>query len=139
MTLASSKGKTRKGKTTIFSKKLKTSIKYKGITKKSITKKTQSKNKSKRLIVIDPDDHYLSEFGYENVVQMSSANRKKCLMQLIKHFIPIKGQNATYNYVIRALVARHNLLHNTNPKVAKIFKKDQEMISAMYKKIKNAN
>lgn len=121
----------RKGYTRNSGSKVKRSL-----TAANCIKDVGKKGKGQQIIVLDPNDHYLSEFGYENVVQMSSANRKKCLMRLIKHFIPIKGQMPTYNYVIRALVARHNLNRNTNPKVAKIFKKDQEMISAMYKKIK---
>ena len=59
------------------------------------------------------------------------------LTSLITHFTPIKGEMATYNYIIKALNARYILNKNTNPKVAKIFKADQKAISAEYKKIKN--
>ena len=50
--------------------------------------------------------------------------------------MPIKGEMATYNYVIKALNARYILNRNTNPKVARIFKADQRAISSEYKKMK---
>ena len=53
--------------------------------------------------------------------------------------MPIKGEMATYNYVIRALNARYILNRNTNRKTASIFKKDQRMISKMYKQVKNSH
>lgn len=83
-------------------------------------------------------DHYLSEHGYHNVDELSLVQRKSALMSLIKHFLPTKGQMITYKYVINALNARYVLNRNTNPKIARIFKHDQRMISAMYKKIKTA-
>lgn len=88
-------------------------------------------------IILDPEDHYLSEYGYHNVEEKSKEERHQSLHKLINNFIPIKGQMATYNYVIKALNARYVLDRNTNPKVARIFKADQKVISAEYKKIKN--
>ncbi len=93
--------------------------------------------KQKKLIVLDPEDHFLSEHGYSDVANLTLEQRKSALMSLIKHFIPKKGEMATMTYVIRALNARYILNRNTNPKVAKIFKTDRNMISKMYKKIKN--
>lgn len=92
--------------------------------------------KGSRVIVLDPEDHFLSEFGYHDVETNSKEERHAALHKLIEHFVPIKGQMATYNYVIRALNARYILNRNTNRKVARIMKADQRAISALYKKIK---
>lgn len=101
------------------------------------------RGKSKRIkgepttrIFIDEDDHYLSEYGYFDVEMKTKEERHHSLHNLIKHFMPIKGEMATYNYVIKALNARYILNRNTNPKVARIFKADQRAISSEYKKIK---
>lgn len=103
---------------------------------KCITDRGKS-GKGSRLIVLDTkEDHFLSEYGYHDVETTSKEKRHEALHKLIKHFIPIKGEMATYNYVIRALNARYILNRNTNPKAAKIFKADQRVISAIYKKIK---
>lgn len=88
-------------------------------------------------IYIDENDHYLSEYGYHSVEMKSKEERHQALHKLIQHFIPIKGEMATYNYVIKALNARYIVNKNTNPKVARIFKADQRDISAEYKKIKH--
>ncbi len=100
--------------------------------------KTRGKSGSKqRVIVLDPEDHYLSEFGYYDVEKKTAEQRQKALKKLINHFLPIKGEMATYNYVIRALNARYILNRNTNRKIASIFKQDQRMISKMYKQVKS--
>jgi hypothetical protein len=101
-------------------------------------KQIKNKNQNKAsIIILDPDDHYLSEYGYFDVENKSIEERHLSLHKLINHFIPIKGEMATYNYVIRALNARYILNRNTNRKTASIFKKDQRAISKEYKKIKN--
>jgi hypothetical protein len=87
-------------------------------------------------IFLDPDDHYLSEYGYHDVETKSKEERHQSLHKLIAHFIPIKGEMASYNYVIKALNARYIVNRNTNPKVARIFKADQRAISSKYKKMK---
>jgi hypothetical protein len=92
--------------------------------------------KGSRVIVLDPEDHFLSEFGYHDVETKNKKERHAALHKLIAHFIPIKGQMATYNYVIRALNARYILNRNTNRKAAMIMKADQRAISAMYRKVK---
>ena len=89
-------------------------------------------------IFIDEDDHFLSEYGYFNVEEKNKEERMSALHKLIYHFIPIKGEMATYNYVIKALNARYIVNKNTNPKVANIFKSDQNKISSEYKKMKKA-
>ena len=61
---------------------------------------------------------------------------KSALLSLIKHFTQLKGEMSTMDYVIHALNARYVLNRNTNPKVAKIFKQDRDMISKMYKEMK---
>jgi len=84
------------------------------------------------LFMLNNDDHYLSEYGYHNIEKKTKEERMYSLHKLIQHFIPIKGEMATYNYVIKALNARYILNRNTNPKVARIFKADQRLISKEY-------
>ena len=98
---------------------------------------SNSNSVSKRIIVLDPEDHYLSQYGYHNVETKTPEMRLQSLHNLINHFISIKGEMATYNYIIRALNARYILNRNTNSKIASIFKQDQRTISKEYKKIKN--
>ena len=100
------------------------------------THDTEEKKSSAR-IILDEDDHFLSEYGYHEVQSKTTQERYSALHKLINHFIPIKGEMATYNYVIKALNARYILSRNSNPKVAKIFKSDQRFISSEYKKIKH--
>lgn len=90
--------------------------------------------KGKMTIVLDPEDHYLSEFGYEQVSKLTKTQRMAALKRLMDYFIPIKGEQATMTYIIRALNARYVLNRNTNPKIAKIFKADQRTVSEMYAK-----
>lgn len=115
----------------------KTGIRVKGslVAPGCITDRGKS-GKGTPLIVLDPEDHYLSEYGYKDVETKTKEERHEALHKLIDHFVPIKGEMATYNYVIRALNARYILNRNTNPKTAKIMKADQRAISALYKKIK---
>lgn len=87
-------------------------------------------------IYIDKDDHLLSEFGYFDVENKSREERMGSLHKLLKHYININGEMASYNYIIKALNARYIVNKNTNPKVANIFKSDQKQISSEYKKIK---
>ena len=91
---------------------------------------------SSRIIVLDPEDHFLSEYGYHDVETTPKETRHAALHKLIDHFLPIKGQMATYNYVIRALNARYILNRNTNPKASRLFKADQRVISELYRKVK---
>jgi hypothetical protein len=98
--------------------------------------KTRGKSSKKVKIVLDPEDHYLSEFGYHDVEDKTNEQRSIILHKLINHFLPEKGTMATYNYVIRALNTRYIYHRNTNPKIARIFKNDQRMISKEYKKVK---
>ena len=86
--------------------------------------------------MLNDDDHFLSEYGYFNVEEKTKETRLEALNKLIEHFLPIKGEMATYNYIIKALNARYILNRNNNPKVAKIFKSDQKTISKIYKSIK---
>jgi hypothetical protein len=100
------------------------------------TRSEKQKNDRKTIIMID-DDHTLSQYGYSDIQHKTKEERIMALTRLITHFTPIKGQMATYTYLIRALNARAILTKNTNPNVSKIFKSDQRMISKMYKKIKS--
>ena len=103
---------------------------------KQKTYKSKNNRASSRIIVLDPEDHFLSEYGYHDIETTPKETRHSALHKLIDHFLPIKGQMATYNYVIRALNARYILNRNTNPKAARLFKADQRVISALYRKVK---
>jgi len=105
------------------------------ITKRGKSKRIHSEPSTR--IYIDKDDHFLSEYEYHDVETKSKEERHQALHKLISHFLPIKGEMATYNYVIKALNARYIVNKNTNPKVSRIFKEDQRTISAEYKKIRN--
>ena len=119
-----------------------------GYTRKSYTRKTGAivapkciptrgrviSGKKSKVILLD--DHFLSEYGYHDVGKLTKEQRLEAINKLLAHFIPTKGEMAAYNYVIRALNARYILNRNTNPKVAKIFKTDQKMVSKMYKQFK---
>ena len=108
------------------------------ITKRGKAKTYKSPLSSSRIIVLDPEDHFLSEYGYHDVETTPKETRHVALHKLIKHFLPIKGQMATYNYVIRALNARYILNRNTNPKASRLFKADQRAISVLYRKVKSS-
>ena len=101
-----------------------------------IPTRTEKQKNSRNTIIMIDDDHTLSQYGYSDIQHKTKDERITALTSLITHFIPIKGEMATYTYLIRALNARYILTKNTNPKVSRIFKSDQKMISKMYKKIK---
>ena len=103
----------------------------------SIPTRTEKQKNNRNTIIMIDDDHTLSQFGYTDIQHKTQTERMAALTNLITHFIPMKGQMQTYTYLIRALNARAILTKNTNPKVSKIFKGDQKMISKMYKKIKS--
>ena len=105
----------------------------------SLHKKNKSNNhiKSniyKKRIFLNNDDHFLSEHGYFDIEHKTKEERLEALRKLITHIIPIKGEKATYQYIIKALNTRYILNHNTHPKAAHIFKSDQRTISSIYKK-----
>ena len=132
------KGYTRKS----YNRKLGAHVKNALVAPGCITKRGKSthiRGEPSTRIYIDENDHFLSEYGYHHVETKSKEERHQSLHKLITHFIPIKGEMATYNYIIKALNARYILNKNTNPKVAKIFKADQRAISAEYKKMKKHN
>lgn len=95
------------------------------------------KGKQKKIIVLDDEDHYLSEHGYHHIETLTLEQRKSALMSLIKHYGKTNGESVAMNYVIKALNARYILNRNTNPKVANIMKADRNMVSKMLKKYKN--
>ena len=103
---------------------------------KTPTRTEKQKSQRNTIIMID-DDHTLSTFGYSDIQNKTRDERMMALTTLIKHFIPIKGEMQTYTYLIRALNARYILNRNSNPKVARLFKIDQKMISKIYKKSKS--
>jgi len=101
-----------------------------------ISTRTEKQKSARNTIIMIDDDHTLSQYGYSDIQHKTKDERMTALTSLITHFIPIKGEMQTYTYLIRALNARYILTKNTNPKVSKIFKSDQKMISKIYKKIK---
>jgi hypothetical protein len=113
-------------------------IKKRGTTKIP-TRTEKQKSKRSTIIMLDEDDHFLSEYGYFEVETKTKEERLTSLKKLIAHFLPIKGDMATYNYIIKALNARYILNRNSNPKVATIFKNDQKTISKIYKELKQKN
>ena len=110
-------------------------IKKRGSPKIPTRTEKQKSNRS-TIIILNDDDHFLSEYGYFDVAEKTKEERLDSLNKLIAHFLPIKGEMATYNYVIKALNARYILNKNSNPKVSKIFKSDQKTISKIYKNMK---
>ena len=135
------KGETlRSGYIKRFGKSRKTIVPPECITKRGSMKiptRTEKQKNDRNTIIMIDDDHTLSQYGYSDIQHKTKDERLAALSSLITHFTPIKGEMATYTYLIRALNARAILTKNTNPKVAKIFKNDQRMISKMYKKIKS--
>jgi hypothetical protein len=135
------KGETlRSGYIKRFGKSRKTIVPPECITKRGSMKiptRTEKQKNDRNTIIMIDDDHTLSQYGYSDIQHKTKDERMIALTSLITHFTPIKGEMATYTYLIRALNARAILTKNTNPKVAKIFKNDQRMISKMYKKIKS--
>ena len=101
-----------------------------------IPTRTEKQKSARNTIIMIDDDHTLSQYGYSDIQHKTKDERMTALTSLITHFTPIKGEMQTYTYLIRALNARYILTKNTNPKVSRIFKSDQKMISKMYKKIK---
>jgi hypothetical protein len=94
------------------------------------------KGKPSSVRIILDDEHILSEHGYADVVNMTKEARMTALKKMAEHYIPIKGETATWTFIIRALNARYVLNRNTNPQVAAIMKSDQKTISSMYRKLK---
>lgn len=91
-----------------------------------------------KIYAIDPKtDHYLSEFGYVNIVDKDKATRHTALHKLITHLEAKHGKMAAWNYVIKALNYRALVNRNTNPGVARLMKADQRAISKQYKEEKN--
>ena len=110
------------------------------ITKRGSVKiptRTQTQKNARNNIIMIDDDQTLSQYGYSDIQHKTKEERMNALQILITHFIPIKGEMQTYTYLIRALNARAILNKNTNPKVSKIFRSDQKMISKMYKNMKD--
>jgi hypothetical protein len=101
-----------------------------------ITQRGKSGRKIK-IFGIDPKkDHFLSEFGYHDIVNKTQEERHAALHKLIAHLEEKHGQMAAWNYAIRALNYRALINRNTNPNVSRIMKSDQRAISKLYKKAK---
>lgn len=72
----------------------------------------------------------LTRFGYKGVDDLSISQRHEALDKAVKKY--------GYLPVIKKLNAIYLLNRNTNPKVSKIFKKDQEWVSKKYSKLSPA-
>jgi len=95
------------------------------------------KGKGKKVIILNPNDHILSDHGYENVVDLQENKRHNILKKIIKDVGKKEGEKKGYLYTIRALRARANLLKKTEPKISKIFSDDQKWVSSLYDKMKS--
>lgn len=91
----------------------------------------------KKIITLNPADHFLSQHGYENVNNLSLSSRHNALKKTIKAVGKKHGEKNGYLYVIRALTARANLTKRTIPETSAIFKDDQKWVSELYKKFKS--
>ena len=101
-----------------------------------IPRRGKSGRKTK-IFAIDPKtDHYLSQFGYEDVINKDKASRHAALHKLIAHLEAEHGKMAAYNYVIKALNYRALVNRNTNRQVSRLMKADQRAISRLYKEEK---
>jgi len=100
--------------------------------------KTRGKSGSKtKIFAIDPkNDHYLSEFGYKDIINKDITTRHHALHKLIEYLKTKHSPMAAYNYVIRALNYRALVNRNTNKQVSRLMKADQRAISKLYKEEK---
>ena len=98
-----------------------------------IPRRGKSGRKTK-IFAIDPKtDHYLSQFGYEDIISKDKATRHAALHKLIAHLEAEHGKMPAWNYVIKALNYRALVNRNTNRKASHIMKADQRAISRLYK------
>jgi len=93
----------------------------------------KSGRKTKIFAIDSKNDHYLSQFGYEDIVRKDKATRHSALHKLIAHLEAKHGKMAAWNYVIKALNYRALVNRNTNRKASRIMKADQRAISKLYK------
>ena len=101
-----------------------------------IPRRGKSGRKTK-IYAIDPKtDHYLSQFGYVDIVNKDQATRHSALHKLIAHLEAEHGKMAAWNYVIKALNYRALVNRNTNRQVSRLMKADQREISRLYKEEK---
>lgn len=102
----------------------------------SCIKNQGAPGKGKDLIKLNPADHYLSSHGYHQVKELSVEKRHKSLEKTQKDLSILHGDKNSYLYVIRALNARANLTHRTDPIGSKIFREDGRWMSKKYAKWK---
>ena len=101
-----------------------------------IPRRGKSGRKTK-IFAIDPKlDHYLSQFGYVDIINKDQATRHAALHKLIAHLEKKHGMMAAWNYVIKALNYRALVNRNTNKQVSRLMKADQRAISRLYKQEK---
>ena len=93
--------------------------------------------KTTKKIFIDPTEHSLSAYGYDHVKDLTERQRHIRLHKLLRDLISKYGEMRAYNTIIKMLNGRAQLLSRTSPSVSRIFKADQEWISAEYDLKKN--
>jgi len=93
----------------------------------------KSGRKTKIFAIDSKNDHYLSQFGYEDITNKDKDTRHAALHKLIAHLEAEHGKMAAWNYVIKALNYRALVNSNTNRKASRIMKADQRAISRLYK------
>lgn len=77
-------------------------------------------------ILPKPKSGLLEKYGYKDIKYLTHKERENILEDAARHL--------GYKDIIKHLTLIHNLLHRSNPEVAKIIKRDQERISELYKK-----
>ena len=92
--------------------------------------------KGTQKIFIDPTSHLLSDFGYDHVKDLTQRQRRLRLRKLLNHLLDKYNVMQAYNTLIKELNGRAQLVRRTAPGSSKIFKEDQEWISAEYDKVK---
>ena len=95
-----------------------------------------SPGKGPKKIFIDPTEHSLSQHRYDHIKDLTERQRHIRLNMLIRELVAKHGEMRAYNSVIKMLNGRAQLLSRTSPSVSKIFKNDQEWVSAQYEKVK---
>ena len=101
-----------------------------------IPRRGKSGHKTK-IFAIDPKvDHYLSQFGYVDIINKDQATRHTALHKLITYLENKHGKMAAWNYVIKALNYRALVNRNTNKQVSRLMKADQRAFSRLYQQEK---
>lgn len=98
----------------------------------------KDKDKKKgRIILLGPTQHLMAVHGYQNVVAIPVEKRHAILKKIYLDLVKLKGQADAYRNLIVELNARANLGMTKSPESAKIFKRDADWVSELYKDMKD--